>query len=98
MGKIAKQDQTENDGTEHLVPRRQRRSSSLIYSCTSDINYPSTIIRDTEPRLQKLYDDHRRQIESKFEDYEELFALDYLKTSFHQLFYNWISTAEQLKK
>ena len=31
-------------------------------------------------RLQKLYDDHRRKRESKFEDYEELFALDYGST------------------
>ena len=30
-------------------------------------------------RLQKLYDDRRRKRESKFEDYEELFALDYGK-------------------
>ena len=30
-------------------------------------------------RLQKLYDDNRRKKEAKFEDYEELFALDYGK-------------------
>jgi hypothetical protein len=35
--------------------------------------------REDRLRLQKLYDDHRRKRESKFEDYEELFALDYGK-------------------
>jgi hypothetical protein len=48
--------------------------------------------REDRIRLQKLYDDHRRKRESKFEDYEELFALDYGKalqytiTSYHQLY------------
>ena len=35
--------------------------------------------REDRLRLQKLYDDHRRKRESKFVDYEELFALDYGK-------------------
>ena len=50
MGEIAKQDQTENDGSEHLVPRRQRRSCPPFHSCTSNINHPSTIIRDTKSK------------------------------------------------
>jgi hypothetical protein len=33
--------------------------------------------REDRLRLQKLYDDHRRKRESKFEDYEEQFALEY---------------------
>ena len=35
--------------------------------------------REDRMRLQKLYDDNRRKKEAKFEDYEELFALDYGK-------------------
>jgi hypothetical protein len=54
--------------------------------------------REDRMRLQKLYDDHRRKRESKFEDYEELFALDYGKAinSYHQP-YNWISTEQSRK-
>jgi hypothetical protein len=44
--------------------------------------------------LQKLYDDHRRKRESKFEDYEELFALDYGKVI--AVHYHFLSQILQL--
>ena len=71
MGKIVKQDQTENDGTEHLVPRRQRRSSALAalllhlapISTIPPLPFETPNQReDDRLRLQKLCDDdHRRK-------------------------------------
>ena len=50
--------------------------------------------REDRMRLQKLYDDHRRKKESKFEDYEELFALDYGKAI--AVHYHFLSPTLQL--
>jgi hypothetical protein len=50
--------------------------------------------REDRLRLQKLYDDHRRKRESKFEDYEELFALDYGKAI--AIHYHFLSPTLQL--
>jgi hypothetical protein len=50
--------------------------------------------REDRLRLQKLYDDHRRKRESKFEDYEEQFALDYGKAI--AVHYHFLSPTLQL--
>ena len=50
--------------------------------------------REDRMRLQKLYDDHRRNKESKFEDYEERFALDYGKAI--AVHYHFLSPTLQL--
>ncbi len=50
--------------------------------------------RENRMRLKKLYDDHRRKRESKFEDYEELFALDYGKAI--AVHYQFLSPTLQL--
>ncbi len=50
--------------------------------------------REDRLRLQKLYDDHRRKRESKFEDYEEHIALDYGKAI--AVHYQFLSPTLQL--
>jgi hypothetical protein len=58
--------------------------------------------REDRLRLQKLYDDHRRKRESKFEDSKNSSPstterlLQYTITSYHQL-YNWTSTEQSRK-
>jgi hypothetical protein len=97
MGEIAEQDQTKNDGTEHLEDKDEvaRRSTPAPpISTIPPLPSETPNQREDRLRLQKLYDDHRRKRESKFEDYEELFALDYGKAI--AVHYQFLSTTLQL--
>ena len=58
----------------------RRSTPAPPISTIPPLPFETPIQREDRMRLlQKLYDDHRRKKESKFEDYEELFALDYGK-------------------